>query len=199
MPAASHFLKDLAEKNLGVSTKKIFLLYLLGLVLIVVFYVVVFMKPSVVALIDFIPKIRGLASEIKAAHQDLPFKQNLLQKQKSQRQGLAKYEKKLSKEKELPVLLENLSKMARASRVKISGITPSVIKKGKGEDAVYREVPIQVSAQSGYHELGSFINNLENDTRYMQISGLKIQANHANPKRHNIDFVIYAYTFKQSE
>lgn len=206
MPKLQDFVKDLTEKTTDESKKKkIILLYVLGLVVIFFIYVLIFLRPSITALTDLIPKIRKRGTEIKAVRDDLPFKNKLLAKRKAQQEILGQYEKKLSKEKEVPVLLENLSKIAKNSRVKILSITPleparaaRIKDKGKKE-GVCQEIPIRISAMSGYHELGTFINTLERDKRYMRVSDLKIKANRSSSKRHNVEFVVYAYTFKSGE
>lgn len=202
MPRPADLVKNISEMKLDESKKKSMFFYALGLGLVFVLYVYFFLKPSVSTLADLVPKLRERKVAIKAVVDALPHKDKLYEKRRAQQKKLAKYEEKLSRERELPVLLENLSKMARSSNVKILGIKPLVAgeaKQGKtpsGKDAIYQEVPIQVSAESGYHELGLFLGKLESDKRYMKVSDMKIQANRSNAKRHKVQFVVCAYTFK---
>ena len=202
MSALSDFLKNIPELKLNESKKKILLVFLLGISAVLIIYVYLFLKPSFAALADLIPKVRKYKTEIRALRNDLPFMDKFEEKKRLMREKLAGYEEKLSREKEIPALLESLSKLARTSRVKILGITPLTKrpvaqKKGvAGGGAIYEEVPISVSAQSGYHELGNFISRLENDKRFMRITDINIRANSSNPKRHEIKFVVYAYMFK---
>lgn len=201
MANISGLMKSLSEMKLDESKRKIFLVY--GALILAAFaaYVMFLLKPAVANLCRAIPRMKVLKSDIKAVTDELPFKQNLLRKQAEQAKNLILYEKKLSKEKELPVLLESISKMARSSNVKILGITPlSELRKASGRSAgaksdIYQEVPIRIMAQSGYHELGQFITKLENDERYMQVTDLRIKTNSSSSKRHLVQFVVYAYTF----
>lgn len=205
MPTLQGLLKNAVKGDTEESKKKALVLFSGTLLCVFIIYFVLFLKPGIAALAGLIPKIRLRAGEIKMVRADLPFKDRLLGKRKDQQETLAKYEKKLSKEKELPMLLEDLSKMARNSRVKILGITPldsaaRAYKKGeKKKEEVYQEVPIRISAESGYHELGIFISKLERSERYLQVSDLKIRASRASPKRHSVEFVVYAYTFRSDE
>ena len=205
MPQPAGFIKNISEMKSDESKKKFMLFFALGLGLVFVLYAYLFLKPSVSALADLVPKLRERKVTIKAVEDALPHKEKFYEKRRAQQMELLAYEEKLSREKELPVLLENLSKMARDSNVKILGIEPLTedkVKQGKTspeKDIIYQEVPILVSAESGYHELGSFLGNLESDKRYMKVSDMKIQANRSNVKRHKVQFVVCAYTFEGKE
>jgi len=200
MSALPNFLKNLPEFELDESKKRALIIY--GSIFLAVFllYFFFFLKPSVGKLFKVWPRVRERRIEIKTTREDLTFDDQLTKKLELLRQKMSDHEKKLSREKEIPMLLENLSKLARGSRVRILSITP-VEKKVKSTpdvavgESVYQEIPIKIKAESGYHELGTFINRLENDVRYMQVSDIKIKSSDANPKRHDIDFTVYVYTF----
>jgi len=201
VPGIADLIKNVSDLKLDESKKKIFYLYVLGIVVLFLVYIFLFLKPSITNLAGLIPVIRERTADIKAVQEDLPFIDKFRLKHRSQEEDLKKFEKKLSREIELPLLLESLSKIARKSRVKILGITPldsSLIrqKRGSEKSKIYEEVPILITAQSGYHELGAFTSKLESDERFLQISNLKIQANRSDSKRHSIEFVVYAFTFK---
>ncbi len=203
MPALPNFLKNLPELELDEGKKKILIIYASAFLVILLAYFFFFLKPSIGKLFLLMPQARRLRVEIKTVRRDLDSEDRLTRRLETLRQKLGRYEKKLSREKEIPMLLENFSRIARSSRVKILSITP-IEKKEKSasgeeasEDGVYQEVPIAIRAQSGYHELGTFINRLENDDRYMQVSDIKIKSNSKNPKRHDVDFIVYVYTFEK--
>ena len=204
MPTLQEFFKNLPELKLDESKKRILLIYVLVLAVVLLIYFNFFLKPGLTTLFRLIPKVRLRSTEIKTIQTDLLLEDKLNAKLESLNAKLGQYGKMLSREKELPLLLESLAKLAKDSGVKILGITP-VVKQGKdqkdigGEKSVYQEVPIVITARSGYHELGTFINSLENDERYMQISEIKIKTSKEDPKKHDIEFVVYAYTFKTSE
>lgn len=195
MAGVSGLLHKIPEIKMGESKKKVLLIYVAALLAITIAYGYLLLRPSVSRLTDLIPKLRSRRAEIQAVRTDLPLEDKLKEKNRLAAKRLKAYESRLSREKEIPALLENLSKLARDSRVKILGITPlQKVPASKGR--IYQEVPISINAQSGYHELGNFINKLENDERFMQISNLSVRANRNNAKWHNIRFVVYAYMFK---
>ena len=196
--------KNMPELELDESKKKVLLIYIAAVCGIFILYFLIFLKPSVTKLFSVIPKVRQRRIEMKVVTGDLEHRNKLELKIKNLEKKEDAYEKSFSKEKEIPMLLENLSKIAKSSGVKISGIKPingSPLRKPQEaeKEKDYQEVPIAVTAQSGYHELGKFINKLENDTRFMQVSDIKIEANDKNPRRHDIEFVVYAYTIRESE
>ncbi|MBN1353895.1 MAG: type 4a pilus biogenesis protein PilO [Candidatus Omnitrophica bacterium] len=204
MGLLSGIFKNIPELKMDEAKKKVLILYVLLLILIFASYFTFFLKPSMAKLFVLIPKARKLNNEIRLLKNELSYKNKFISKHDLLAGELGKYEKTLSREKEIPMLLENLSKKAKESGVRILGITPLGGELGHQGDmaqsktGVYQEVPILISAQSGYHELGNFISRLENDERYVQVMDIDIKANRQHPKRHDINIVVYAYTFKSS-
>jgi type IV pilus assembly protein PilO len=136
-------------------------------------------------------------SELNSAHliaADMGKLKNDLQKNSEK---VESYEKKLPVEQEIPALLENLSNMARDSNIKIVGIVPAMPSSKDDKSAksspIYREIPILITAKSGYHELGHFLNRLENAGRFMKVVDIKIRANKASPKKHDVEIMVCTY------
>ncbi|MFQ5952370.1 MAG: type 4a pilus biogenesis protein PilO [Candidatus Omnitrophota bacterium] len=106
------------------------------------------------------------------------------------------YAKRLPKEKEIPDFLEGLSGIAKTAKVKILSITPSGLKavKSEGKEVkYYREMPILITAKSGFHQLGKFTSNLEKGKRFVTISNLRIQHDSAFPRMHNVRMQLKTY------
>jgi Tfp pilus assembly protein PilO len=79
--------------------------------------------------------------------------------------------------------------------VKILTITPSDLKpvdQGKKE-VYYYEMPVLITAKSGYHELGGFIAEIETEKRFITIEGLKLEYNKSTPLRHNVNMTLKTY------
>lgn len=105
---------------------------------------------------------------------------------------------RLMQEGEMPNLLESLSAMANSSGVKIVGITPAAMAESASSatEGVFKEAQIAIVAKSGYHELGVFVNKIENADRFMRISDIGIISNKASPKKHDVKLLISAYILK---
>lgn len=108
----------------------------------------------------------------------------------------AGYAKQLPAEKEIPGLLEGLAAMALKSGVNIQSITPQAmvdIEVRSTKDVYYREMPLLLTAKSGYHQLGEFLGNLEGASRFITIETLRIQYDTKTPRAHNIRMVLKTY------
>jgi type IV pilus assembly protein PilO len=112
------------------------------------------------------------------------------------RKEQASYSEQLPVAKDIPKLLEGLSSMAKSSKVKILSITPSALRadaKVAGSEKYYMEMPIRITAKSGYHQLGHFISNLERGKRLIIINDLGIKNDSKTPRMHNVRIVLNAY------
>jgi len=148
-----------------------------------------------------IARVSGLLSKVGKTNQDLKSAMSdisMIEKYKSNIEAykakVERYEKTLPAEQEIPSLLETLSRMAKSSNIKISALTP-VSGSGKGGETThtYREIPILISAKSGYHELGQFLSAMENSDRFMKVVDIDIRANNTTPRKHDVELLICTY------
>ena len=90
--------------------------------------------------------------------------------------------------------------MARSAGVKITKIIP--VKRSRGDlkgnahPDIYSQQRILINAQCGYHQLGTFIGELESAERFMEISDIKIEVGKLNPKRHKVQLVVNTFLLK---
>lgn len=191
------FLKDIkADKK-----KYREMLSIVGIALfVVIVYINLFIKPTATSLYTVIPEAKSLRANIEKAKEEIAEEPALKQKLAGFEESLKSVRTRLPAEKEVPALLESLSSMARNSRVKIIGITPGTLDKPPHLKAMpasqaktYQEIPISISAKSGYHELGKFISNLERLDRFMEVSDIKIKANPQSPKMHDVELKVITY------
>jgi len=105
------------------------------------------------------------------------------------------YSDGLPEQKELPEFIEELSLTAKASGVKILSITPAEPKDSGKSGAYYKEVPIEITAETGYHELASFIGDLEGSERFVTIEDLLIKSDVKNPRTHDITIKLKTYVY----
>lgn len=192
-------LKNIDLKNIDfkdTKTQTIILMVLLGVIIFVMYIYFIFM-PQVARDIDLIGKTIRMKGDLKEARSLISEKETLKKKAAEFNEKIEIYEKKLPVEQEIPNLLENLSKMAINANITIIGITPAVLpdlkaQKGK-KGQIYQETPILITAKSGYHELGRFLNNLENGDRFMKVADISIKANAAAPNKHDVELMVYTY------
>lgn len=150
------------------------------------------MKPLLGRLTNTFSKTGKIGAELRKAESDVSQIGKSKSDVASYKEKVDRYEKMLPAGKEIPALLENLSEMAKSSNIKIVGITPvGVDEQNKGD--IYQEVPILISAKSGYHELGTFLSKLENSDRFMKIVDIEIRANRSAPKKHDVEVIVCTY------
>ncbi len=162
--------------------------------LVLLVYFNLLLKPQVLRVADAVIKASRMSSDLRTAKSNIDkigkFKKDI----EAYRQKVDRYEKMLPAEQEIPGLLESLSAMAKSANIKIVGITPMFTgERDRQKSQIYREIPILVSAKSGYHELGRFLGNLENSDRFMKVADIQIKSNRTTPKKHDVELLILTY------
>lgn len=105
---------------------------------------------------------------------------------------LAEKEKVFSDFNEVSALLENLSKLAVQSGVRITSLKPMEPAPGAAS-ARYRPALIRIDGLAGTHELGAFLAALEGGETFFGVKDMKITANAADSRRHLFELDIQAY------
>ncbi|MFA5142830.1 MAG: type 4a pilus biogenesis protein PilO [Candidatus Omnitrophota bacterium] len=181
--------------NLGIKfkdTKQIMLVAALGGVLILVLYLKLLLVPQIRNVAKEYERARKLRVDVTTAERDISSVDSLKKQMAQYRTKIESYESMLPVEQEIPKLLEDLSSMAKRSGVKIVGITP--LQSGEeAREGIYQEIPILVNARSGYHELGKFLSELENASRFMKVVDLELKENKSAPKRHDVEVLVATY------
>ena len=115
----------------------------------------------------------------------------------------------LPSEEALPKVIELLSQAADQAGVRIQTIFPqrsfenAADNSGKGSGgskpvadnlkSLYKEIPIQIDALSGFHQLGAFLNRVESDAQAMEVKSLRISSNPKEPRLHDVKLVLRVY------
>jgi len=109
-------------------------------------------------------------------------------------------EERLPGQDEVSGLLEDFSRVAESSGVKILKIKPlepldEIGQSGSGS-AFYSDFPILIEARAGYHQCGIFINRLEDMGRFIKIEDIDIKGTAGDPRRHHIRLRVNTYIVK---
>lgn len=182
-------IKDIKKEDLQI----IIFLSLVCLIIIVLYFNFIF-APQMVRVGGVIMKMGKAKADLKAAESNVAKIPELEKNVGFYREKIDKYEKMLPSEKDIPELLEDLSGIAKSSNVKIIGITPVIAKEDKPKKGqIYKEVPIQISASSSYHELGIFLSKLENSDRFMKVADIEIKESTVSAARHDVELMVMTY------
>ena len=177
--------------------QKILVLAVGALIILIVYFQFLF-RPRVKSLVLVSSQVTQTFKKLNQAKEDIANVPKFKRRIKELKGKISFYEKNIPAQKEIPVLLGELSRFAKDTKVKISAITPPG-KTEKVSEEPYFEVPIHIKARAKYHNLGFFINKLETADRFMKISDIKIQTNSATPGLHNIQLIISAYYLPESK
>ncbi len=139
------------------------------------------------------PKIQPLQQQLNELKDDSRNKTEIAKKWEIAKHDLSEKDKMFVDRDGTPALLENLSKLAQKSGVKIISLEPFEGAKPSSAKGNYAALPIQVKAIAGTHELGSFLSNLESGDTYFKIKDLKISVNPLNERKHNIELSMEAF------
>jgi Tfp pilus assembly protein PilO len=142
-------------------------------------------------------KIAKLKKEIDALHKDLSAMQNLERDQTKEKQELALKAKKILLEEQIPALLQDISSIANKHNVKIMQIKPSKEAKAKDEKGSITEkltpILITLDLMCGYHNLGSFLNDLGNSEQVILVQEMKIMSNPSDCFQQKVDLALKTY------
>lgn len=190
--------KSIDFKNIDFKNTQTQQILVAGLIFLITFvlYLYFVFVPQFVRVPTLFRKVSKITAELKSAKSTGAEMEGLKKKLMEYNEKVEWYEKKLPVEREIPNLLENLSDMAKGSNIKITSIMPaqaSPENNAQRQSKLYQEIPIRITAKSGYHELGRFLSNLENSDRFMKVTDIEIKANKASPKQHDIDLTVCTY------
>ncbi len=104
--------------------------------------------------------------------------------------------KRLPLQKEFPVFLELLSKLARKNGVKIIAMEPQKVVDDPA--LFFVKIPVLIDAYAGYHKLGRFINELEYSQKFMKIDKIRIINADVGSQKQQVFFAVHAFCLKDS-
>ena len=163
-----------------------------GVALMVVLDYFLWVTPVTRTLTHTVSTVSTLQSQLDELKQDKKNEAAIRAKWKEIRQELEDKQNRLGASSQIAPMLENLSKLASESGVKIVSLKPAEEARPPA-DKSYFAVPIQISAMAGTHELGGFLMRLETGGTFYKVRDLKISANPADERKHLIDMVVETY------
>jgi Tfp pilus assembly protein PilO len=182
-----------AEMSKGQKEKTVLTALLAVIVLVAYFHLL--LRPAVTELKGLAPKVNKMRRDLSAAKTLIKSKVVIESRSEELNEKIAELEKVFPREREVPKLLENFSKIAGVSGVRIIGIKPVVMAEpaAREENAIYQAIPIEIIARSGYHELGKFLEKLETGERFIRVKDLAISAKETSVKRHDVRLIAETY------
>lgn len=150
---------------------------------------------------DISPKIVKLKKDIKNLSKDLATMQDFHDKQGKMKQTTASSVKRILTEERIPLLLQHISDIANKNNISIMQIRPSrELRAGEekisGNTIKFSLVLTTLDLSCSYHNLGKFINDLENLEEFIALQELKITPSSGDYLRQNVSLVLKTYVRK---
>lgn len=163
-------------------------------------WVSLFLIPQQQALVVVQPQVKNLREQLKTTRQEL-----------AERSAMEARVAELSStygfpavvpppEQQLPDLLKAIGETARRHQVHFLAAKPkSDVNKLTPGPSGYLELPIFVVVSGGYHEMGTFVDALENSSHLLRVRELAIRGNPENPYHHVGGLLLQAHLVPTGE
>lgn len=168
---------------------------LLGVAVIVLLAVDIFLiaRPQLGVIAGLAAKTAQLRSDIDTLQVNKQRMGQMRLRLEGARREARDFKAMVRKVDEVPAVLKVISTLANQYGVKIDQLVPQksdgvvIVKNEEGE---YTGLSILVKARSGYHDLGRFLNRLEQEKVFWQIDSLDILADGPGLTRHAVKMQI---------
>lgn len=161
-------------------------------VFVALLYISILIVPSFMGFVSASKKANELSDKISRLNMRVKKLVAMDKAYKELKKEYGDYADLLPDEKEIPNLLEGLALVARDSNMSIKTIVPGNLATPKGMK-YYSEIPVSLTAKSGYHQLGDFVSNLEKANRVISIKGIWITYDKKTPRLHNVKMALTVY------
>lgn len=141
-------------------------------------------------LVDLDKEIKVLREQLKEINEARGYADQIAE----MRKVVEEYAKRLPNTPDAPGFYQELIRILRITGVRTSRIEP----KSHRQETLYTEIPYNIEGRCRYHELGQFINLIEeNENRFMRINYLHITNNQDRPSIHPVSVGISTFMFNQ--
>jgi type IV pilus assembly protein PilO len=138
-----------------------------------------------------------LRVEVEEAEEKVKRLDALIAENKLLKEKLATLRKQLPQEKEVSVLLKQISELGLKSGLDILLWKPQSRK--SNPEGLYVEIPVKVEVKTGYHQLGVFFSYISRLQRLVNISNIELQVKGKEKDTFRIDGKFVARTFASAD
>ncbi|MBI4322675.1 MAG: type 4a pilus biogenesis protein PilO [Candidatus Omnitrophica bacterium] len=143
-------------------------------------------------------QVRLAKQQLRDIEQALIQEPQLQQQRRQLEDRMARLRTTVLTEDELPTMIEQLTDLAGQTGVKIQLISPQRAFPASLSPDAYKEIPIQIEALAGFHQLGTFLSRVELGTQPMQVRTLRISENPKLLRRHLVKLTLLAYAMSSA-
>ncbi|OGW80946.1 MAG: hypothetical protein A3C47_05760 [Omnitrophica bacterium RIFCSPHIGHO2_02_FULL_51_18] len=167
------------------------MLVIFGICFVVTADVLLVVQPALNSFFKTQPELLALRAELKELEQDRKNEKQIEAQWKSLGGKLGGLSERFVTSSEIS--MEDLSKLAQESGVKISSLTPAEKSKNDAITGAYVQVPVKIRATAGIHALGSFLAKVETNGLFFRVTHLIIKENAMEVRNHQIEMNVECY------
>jgi len=184
-----------------VDSKKLLLIFIvtIGLVYVDFSYI---LKAQLSGVASKSSQIVKLKSDLSNLERDLLIMKDTKAKQAQVMKGPLPKVKRIISESQVSDLLQNISELANSNDVRILQIKPTRQQKASATDTKFDPgvnfsvLYIYMDLSGGYHQLGKFINDLENAQEFVIVQEIKIDSQKDNYMKQRASLTLKTYVKK---
>ena len=121
-------------------------------------------------------EVSGLRAKVERLRRDLRRLPEQEQKQKEMSSQYSAPAVSVPPEEQLPDLLEKIAQFARAAHVRVVTLRPKQdLAQMRPGPSGYLEIPLELTAVAGYHQVGRFLDRLEGSDSLVRLRELQIR------------------------
>jgi type IV pilus assembly protein PilO len=164
---------------------------IMGMLIIVGVGYVALLQPAIAVVDQLRPELTTLQREVAQNRTILADLMKFRKEAAELEARLNTLKDRLPSEREMPGLYKTLSDAAAASGLGVSLFQPRPV----ATYEVYTEIPITVTGESGYHQLGEFLEKVARFPRVVTVNEMKMQtgARPRNPVKADLVLATYMY------
>ena len=167
--------------------QKLYVLFGIFAIAGIMFYYNLLLKPQFAKFLVINREFGVIKARLKSAETLIVNEVRIKKQHENLSTEVAVLEERFPSQGEISSLLGDFSRVAESSGVKILRVKPlEDVNEVAGANGLYSEFPILIEARGGYHQLGGFINRLENMDRFIRIEDIDIKTRTGDPRRHDI-------------
>ncbi len=192
---------NFTEKFTNLDEQKKMYVFLGILLLVFVLDYFIIMRTQIKTLSKISPEIEVLSKDLKKTKNDLL---RLNQYRKDVRKSSDEVEdlnERIRSREEVPLILEHISRIANDNGVVINQIIPDTKDQElllENEEREYYALPINLEAKGAYHNVGRFLNSIENNEAYINVGKFSITSK-IGKKKHAVQLTFKAIVFENVE
>lgn len=170
--------------------------------IIAIFYFYIILQPSLNKISRLGNEIKGLRSDLSNVASGSTDLKALQAKTAGLKGEVEDYQKKLPAESELPNLLASVSGIAQDSGLRLIDMArvkpePSFLDEKEKLLPLCKEILYKVTLKGGYHQLGAFVNKLENADRFFRLKNVRVKKDPQDVFAHDVKMVIATYIIQE--